>query len=255
LATGARDEFLTELKTLFGINIRDLADGLCYLGFQIKPSSYIARDWRWLIEKFKFRILHWCNRCLTLGGRYILIKVVLESLPVYWMALAHIPLSVLKKLQQLIFAFLWNGSKQNKGYHLCRWEMVSKPKSLGGWGLRNLQIFYKALSTNTLWRILMAPGIWSKVIKDKYITHQSVHDWLRSTTDLSSRGSQTWKHLLKSLPILLHWIAWLPGSGSSIEIGRDAILGMGNRAMLTSRLLERLHRKGITLSVSYKNST
>jgi hypothetical protein len=103
LASGARDEFLTELKTLFGIDIRDLADGFSYLGYHIKPTSYNARDWRWLIEKFEFRILHWCNRCLTLGGRYILIKAVLESLPVYWMALAHIPLSVIKKIRSVDF--------------------------------------------------------------------------------------------------------------------------------------------------------
>jgi hypothetical protein len=141
-----------------------------------------------------------------LGGRYILIKAVLESLPVYWMALAHIPLSVIKKLHQLIFAFLWNGSKQNRGFHLCGWEILSKPKALGGWGLRNLYLFYHALSANTLWRILMAPGIWNKLIKDKYISHQSVHSWLRSTTTSPRGGSQMWKHLLKSLSILLHWI-------------------------------------------------
>jgi len=66
------------------------------------------------------------------------------------MALAHIPLSALKTLQQQIFTFFWTGSKQNKGYHLCRWEAISKPKSLGGWGIRNLLIFSRAISTNTL---------------------------------------------------------------------------------------------------------
>jgi hypothetical protein len=54
-----------------------------------------------------------------------------------------------------------------------------------------------------------------------------------------------WKHLLKSLPVLLHWIAWLPGSGSAIEIGRDDILGMGKKALLSTRLLERLHNLGL----------
>jgi hypothetical protein len=58
LALGAQDEFLTELKMLFVIDIQDLVDGFIYLGFHIKPISYIARDWRWLIEKFEFRILH-----------------------------------------------------------------------------------------------------------------------------------------------------------------------------------------------------
>jgi hypothetical protein len=39
---------------------------------------------------------------------------------------------------------------------------------MGGWGLKNLPFFQRALSANTLWRILMKPGLWSKVIKAKY---------------------------------------------------------------------------------------
>jgi hypothetical protein len=88
--------------------------GFTYLGYFIKPTSYKAKDWCWLYDKFERRIQHWCNRCLSIGGRYILIKVVLESLPVYWMALAHIPASVLKTLRQLVFTFLWIGSKKTK---------------------------------------------------------------------------------------------------------------------------------------------
>jgi hypothetical protein len=188
LATGVRDAFLLELKSLFGFDFRDLVAGFNYLGYYIKPSSYKAKDWSWLFEKFERRIQLWCNRCLSMGGRYILIKAVLESLPVYWMALAHIPHSVLKKLRQLIFAFLWNGSKQSRGLHLCGWETLSKPKALGGWGLRNLHLTYLALSANTLWRTLMTPGIWNKLIKDKYISHLPVHTWLRSAS-ISPRGA------------------------------------------------------------------
>jgi hypothetical protein len=245
LATGARETILSELKTLFGIDFRDLEARFNYLGYYIKPSSYKAKDWSWLYEKFERGIQHWCNRCLSMGGRYILIKAVLESLSVYWMALAHIPQSVLKKLRQLIFTVLWNGSKQSRGLHLCGWETLSKPKALGGWGLRNLHLSYLALSANTLWRILMVPGIWNKLIKDKYLSHLSAHSWLRSATFTPQGGSQTWKHLLKSLPILLHWIVWLPGTGTAIEIGKDDILGMGAKALLSPRLLERLHFLGL----------
>jgi hypothetical protein len=244
LATGVRDALMLELKSLFGFDFRDLAAGFHYLGYFIKPSSYKAKDWSWLFEKFERRIQHWCNRCLSMGGRYILIKAVLESLPVYWMALAHIPHSVLKKLRQLIFNFLWSGSKQSRGIHLCGWKTLSKPIALGGWGLRNLHLTYLALSANTLWRTLMTTGIWNKLIKDKYISHLPVHTWLRSAASSPPGGSQTWKHLLKSLPVLLHWIAWLPGSGSAIEVGRDAILGMGKKALLSTQLLERLHSLG-----------
>lgn len=161
------------------------------------------------------------------------------------MALAYIPQSMLTKLRKMIFAFLWKNSKQNRGLHLCRWETLSKPKALGGWGLRNLHLSYLALSANTLWRILMVSGIWHNLIKDKYLAHLPVHSWLRSATPSPLRGSQTWKHLQRTLPILLHWIAWLPGNGSSIELGKDDILGMGIKAQLSSRLLECLHNLGL----------
>jgi hypothetical protein len=188
LALNAQEPLLTNLKELFGIAAAELKEGFSYLGFFIKSSRYSSKDWLWLIDKFERRIHHWCNKLLSLGGRYILIKAVLESLPVYWMALAHIPVSVLRTLRQLIFSFLWTGSKKNSGYHLCRWEAISKPKMMGGWGLRNLPFFYRALSANTLWRILMKPGLWSKVIKAKYFPHLPVHIWIRSASERPTKA-------------------------------------------------------------------
>jgi hypothetical protein len=92
LVSNAQENLQTDLKELFGIASLELAEGFSYLGFFIKSSSYSKKDWLWLIDKFESRIHHWCNRMLSMGGRYVLIKVVLESLPVFWMALAHIPL-------------------------------------------------------------------------------------------------------------------------------------------------------------------
>jgi len=126
---------------------------------------------------------------LSMGGRYVVVKAVLESLPVYWLALAHISLSVLNKIRQLVFSFLCSGNKKSISYHLFNWETFSKPNLYGGWGLRNIFIFYRALASNTLWRVLTKPGIWNKVTKDKYFPHEPVHTWLRSTFARSTYGS------------------------------------------------------------------
>jgi len=126
---------------------------------------------------------------LSLGGKYILIKSVLESLPIYWMAIAHLPLSVLTKIRQLSFSFLWASKKKSFRYHLCRWDLVSKPNLFGGWGLRNLNIFYWELSTNTFWRVLTKPDIWNRVIKDKCLPFVQVYSWLRSAPTRMSLGS------------------------------------------------------------------
>jgi exonuclease III len=253
LALNTQEPILTNLKNMFGIDTADLKKGFSYLGFYIKSTRYSKTDWLWLLDKFESRIHHWCNKHLSLGGRYILIKAVLESLPVYWMALTKFPATVLSSIRKLIFSFLWTGSKLT-GYHLCNWEVISKPKKMGGWGLKNLPFFQRALLANTLWRILMKPGLWSKVIKAKYFPQIPVHLWLRSTTGRRIEGSHTWRNLLTTLPIILHWLSWKPGNGYQIEVGRDVMLGLGKLALLSTNLLEHLHRKNIFFLFQIKSN-
>jgi hypothetical protein len=88
----------------------------------------------------------------------------------------------------MVLSFLWSGNKQNQTYHLCRWEIISKPKVFGRWGLRNIFCFSRALVTNTLWRGLMQIGIWKWVIKDKYFPHISLTTWLQSRLSAPKLG-------------------------------------------------------------------
>jgi ribonuclease HI len=60
-----------------------------------------------------------------------------------------------------------------------------------------------------------------------------------------TKGSQTWKHLLSSLPILLQGLSWNPGNGCLIEVGRDSFLGLGRKALLSPPLLAHLQAKSL----------
>jgi hypothetical protein len=95
-------------------------------------------DWGWLIKKFEKRLNHWYNRWLSLGGCLVLIKAVLVNLLVFWMPMAAIPSSILNRLRQLIFIFLWSGGKDKTRYHICNWDNLTRPKKDGGWGIKNL---------------------------------------------------------------------------------------------------------------------
>lgn len=61
-----------------------------------------------LIQKVKRRILVWHSRFLTYGGRYILIKSVLESLPIYLMSSMNPPKGVNDQIHNLIAKFFWS---------------------------------------------------------------------------------------------------------------------------------------------------
>jgi hypothetical protein len=54
-----------------------------YLGFQLKIGASSPEDWQWLIKLYERKIGGWCFKWLSLGGRLILVKSVLEGLAVY----------------------------------------------------------------------------------------------------------------------------------------------------------------------------
>jgi hypothetical protein len=118
---GLEDGDLLRYKELFAFNFCEMSWGFKYLGYFLKAEKNSVKDWRWLLEKFENRINHWCNRWLTLGGRCILVKVVLETQAVFWMALAAVPSAILIKIHKLIFEFLWTGGRKESGIHLCSW--------------------------------------------------------------------------------------------------------------------------------------
>jgi hypothetical protein len=126
--------------------------------------------------------------------------------------LAAIPVYVLKKIRQLIFTFLWSSCSEKQHFHLCSWDLITKPKLLGSWGLQNIFLFNKVLVKKSMWHVLMKDGIWNRVIKEKYLPHFSVDTWLGSTSHKMTSASQTWKNLLKTLHIITHWMSWKPGT-------------------------------------------
>jgi hypothetical protein len=103
LQYGVRQQTLEIYRPIFIIIFVDLSSGFRYLGYFLKIDRYKSEDWIWLIDKFEARISHWCNRQLSMGGRCVLIKAVLEIQPVYWLALANFPSLILQKIRQLIY--------------------------------------------------------------------------------------------------------------------------------------------------------
>ena len=71
-------------------------------------------------------------------GRLVLVKVMLEAMHVYWMAMIWIPKGILDKIKKICFSFLWGGTQEKKVLPWVKWERLALPKALGGWGLKNI---------------------------------------------------------------------------------------------------------------------
>jgi len=138
----------------FPFQVETMDRGLKYLGFLLKPNNYLKEDWMWLLGKIEKRIMIWSHRWLSRAGRLTLIKSVLEAIPVYWMSLAWIPKGILEKIRRLCFTYLWKGNKEGRTMPWVSWRRIALPKSLGGWGLKNIFVFSKALAGKVAWRLI-----------------------------------------------------------------------------------------------------
>ena len=103
LINNVDDGMISRITCSLPYKTQPMSSGFKYLGYFIKPSGYLVKDWFWLLKKFESRISHWSFRLISLGERLVLIKVVLTSILVFWMALVPIPKSIMGKLKSMIF--------------------------------------------------------------------------------------------------------------------------------------------------------
>jgi hypothetical protein len=105
-------------RQFFPFEEKKLYDGLKYLGFILKPIDYRKEDWKWLLKILEKRLNLWSHRCLSRAGRLVLVKSVLEAIPIYWMSLSWIPKGILEAARKLTFRFLCSGKKES---HVTPW--------------------------------------------------------------------------------------------------------------------------------------
>jgi hypothetical protein len=243
---GLKEAELYPLKDILPFTFADLSTGFKYLGYYLNLGSSKYDDWSSLVEKIEKKIGLWCNKWLSLRGRFILVKSALESLLVFWISLEVIPRTILNKICKLSCSFLWSGHKEKFQFHLCRWDLLARPKICRGWGLKNLPTFNSALIENTFWRALTHGSIWNIILLGKYLGNSSISTWLRKSYHQQQKASSFWNGMTIFLCVILHWMRWILGSGTSISLGRDQIISLENQLLLSESLRSHLSNIHIT---------
>jgi hypothetical protein len=64
-----------------------------------------------------------------------------------------------------------------EGIPLVKWSLLAMPKELGGWGIKNIVWFSKALATKSLWRLIHNRMLWGRVLISKYMARKSIEEW------------------------------------------------------------------------------
>ena len=130
-------------------------DGFTYLGIPICKTKIKSEKWEPILDKFKSKIQGWSTNCLNLAGKMVLLKSVLNNMPIYQSSILLAPGSVIRKLERLLRKFIWEGGKGNeKKLHLISWDKIQKPCDEGGLQVRSLTIQNLALGAKLLWQLI-----------------------------------------------------------------------------------------------------
>lgn len=84
------------------------------------------------------KLATWQGKILSLGGRITLIKASLSCLPIYFLSIFPIPMSVIEKINKIQRKFLWCGHDKKNYLALAPWKLIELPKTLGGLSVGNL---------------------------------------------------------------------------------------------------------------------
>ncbi|KAL4653850.1 hypothetical protein ACB092_01G335600 [Castanea dentata] len=102
------------------VNVHALADILgcrvgtlpmSYLGMPLGASHNSPSIWNPILERIERKLAGWKKLYLSKGGRLMLLKSTLSSLPTYFLSLFTIPTHVANKIEKLQRDFLWGDSK------------------------------------------------------------------------------------------------------------------------------------------------
>lgn len=173
-------KIMSELKKLFQFKFEQMEDGFRYLGFNLKPDNCCVKDWFWLIKRIEKRITYWSYIFLSMGGSLTLINETLQSIPVYWCSLVVLPKYIINTLREKCFHFSWEGTRNERKFHLASWEQIVVPKYMGGWGIKHLTSFNTTLCLTSMWRCLFIKAqLWSMVMRTKYLNKMTSNSWFK----------------------------------------------------------------------------
>ena len=123
-----------------------------YLGCPMGESMSRVVAWNPLVKRVQSRLASWRAVGLAKVGRLVLIKAVLNSLPVFLLSLFKIPKTVAKRIEQIQRRFLWAGNHDGRFTPPINWRSVQAPKELGGLGVGCLEIKNSSLLFKWWWR-------------------------------------------------------------------------------------------------------
>ncbi|XP_042950060.1 uncharacterized protein LOC122282171 [Carya illinoinensis] len=102
-----------------------------YLGLPTVVGRSKFNTFRVLKEKIWHKITSWKNNFLSLAGKEVLIKAVLEAIPTYTMSVFKLPFKLCNDINNMFSKFWWGKHQKEGGIQWRKWEKMARQEGKG----------------------------------------------------------------------------------------------------------------------------
>ncbi|XP_057791322.1 uncharacterized mitochondrial protein AtMg00310-like [Salvia miltiorrhiza] len=201
-----------EIGRVLGVKARDGIQR--YLGLPAFSLRKKRLQFRYLRDRMEKKVQTWSQRDFSAGGKEVLIKSVVQAVPIYAMQCFRLPDSICDDMHRICAAFWWGDKENERHLHWKRWDKLCIPKDKGGMGFRDFKVFNKALVAKQVWRMLTRPdSLVTRVFRAKYFKDGDLLN-----TPVPARASYVWRSMAWSREIIKDGMGWKMGNGHNICI-------------------------------------
>ena len=116
------------------LNIMTEAISEKYLGLPSKTGLDRSDRFEYLVERIINHLKGWKQKFLSIGGKEILLKAIIQSIPVFSMDVFKIPKKICKEIIDAMSSFWWGDTEEQKRMHRFAWWRMCIQKRTGGMG-------------------------------------------------------------------------------------------------------------------------
>ncbi|CAH9059413.1 unnamed protein product [Cuscuta epithymum] len=154
------------ISHILGMQEADLP--IKYLGVPLHKGINRVSYCMDLIHKFDQKLSTWKQNNLSMAGRLILVKHVLNTIPLHILAADKLPKKVVSIIDKKMACFFWGSSNEKKKYHWISWSKLCYPTEEGGIGIRHLSDIEKAFSLKLWWKWKVSDSLWANFMRARY---------------------------------------------------------------------------------------
>ena len=116
-----------------------------YLGIPIDLGTTKREIGNQIIDRLQSRLQTWKGKLLSPAGKLTLIKSVMQAMPIYSMSIHRLPKDACNRIDRIIRDFWWGNTVEVRKLHTIAWDIICKPKEIGGVGIRKSEQFNQAI--------------------------------------------------------------------------------------------------------------